>query len=74
MHTPEARRSLRNGDGDLDRNMLALFVGHRILLDAVLEALGLLGWPLQPTIYLTADDFLADHGAAMASQAIDELF
>jgi hypothetical protein len=74
VHTPDARRSLRADNGDLDRNMLALFVGHGILLDAVLEALGLLGWPLQPTIYLTADDFLADHGAAMASRAIDELF
>ena len=74
IHTPEARRSLWTDDGDLDWRMLSLFVQHGILLDAVLEALGLLGWPMEPTIYLTADDYLDDHGAAMASKVIDELF
>ena len=74
VHTPDARRSLRTSDGAIDQRMLALFVRHGILLDAVLEALGLLGWPMQPIIYLTADDFLADHGAAAARNAIDELF
>jgi hypothetical protein len=54
--------------------MLALFVKHGILLDAVLDALGLLGWPMEPPIYLSADDFLADHGAKTASEAIGELF
>ena len=74
IHTPEARRSLRTREGSVDRRMLALFVRHGILLDAVLEALALLGWPMEPIIYLSADDFLADHGAAAASEAIDELF
>jgi len=74
VHTPDARRSLRATEGTLDTQMLALFVKHRILLDAVLEALGLLGLPMEPTIYLTVDDFLADHAAATASEAIDELF
>jgi len=54
--------------------MLALFITHGILLDALLEALALLGCPLQPAIYLTADDFLAEHGAATAVEALDELF
>jgi hypothetical protein len=74
IHTPDARRSLRNDSGELDSHMLALFVKHGILLDAVLDALGLLGWPMEPPIYLSADDFLADHGAKTASEAIGELF
>jgi hypothetical protein len=74
IHTPAARRSLRTEQGELEPLMLALFVRHTILLDAVLEALGLLGWPMEPPIYLTVDDFLADHGATVTSEAIDGLF
>jgi hypothetical protein len=74
IHTPQARRSLRTDEGELDGHMLPLFVKHGILLDAVLEALGLLGLPMEPPIYLTVDDFLAEHGAEAASAAMGELF
>ncbi len=63
VHTPEARRSLRVESGEFDSHMVAIFVENSILLDAVLEALELLGWPMEPAIYLSADDFLADYGA-----------
>jgi hypothetical protein len=39
----------------------------------ILEALELLGTPMNPTIYLAVDDFLAEHDRAMRS-AFDELF
>ena len=74
IHTPAARRSLRSPDGTLDGDLLGPFVRHGILLDALLEALELLGWPLDPTIYLTVDDFVAEHGAATVSEALGELF
>jgi len=74
IHTPDARRLLRGADGALDRDMLELFVRHGILLDAVLEALALLGVPLEQTIYLTLDDFIADHGAGAARDTMEELF
>ena len=74
VHTPEVRRPLRTGEGGLDRRMLVLFVRHRILLDALLEALGLLGLALEPTIYVTVDDFVDDHHVAAATKAIDARF
>jgi hypothetical protein len=74
VHTPDARRSLRTADGALEETMLELFVQHSILLDALLEVLGILGWPLEPSIYLTFEDFLSEHSAATASEAIGELF
>jgi hypothetical protein len=74
IHTPDARRSLRDEAGEFDSTMLALFVKHGIVLDAVLDAIGLLGLPMEPPIYLSVDDFLADHGAETASEAIGELF
>ncbi len=43
-------------------------------LDALLEALEVLGLPLCPPFYLTVEDFLAEHGAAAASAAFEELF
>jgi hypothetical protein len=54
--------------------MIAIFVHHRIVLDALLEALALLGLPLSPMIYVSVDDFLCEHGAAAATQAFSELF
>ena len=58
----------------LDPEMITLFVRHRILLDALLEALELLGLPLCPPIYVSVDDFLAEHGAAAVTEAFSELF
>lgn len=75
VHTPASRTQLKPaGDFRLDAEMITLFVHHRILLDALLEALELLGTPLSPAIYLTPEDFLAEHCAAAACEAFGELF
>jgi len=75
IHTLAGRRAFGGSDtATIDEALLALLVDHGILLDALLEALELLGSPLDPTIYVTADDFLAEHGAAAAREAFDELF
>ncbi len=75
VHTPASRMRLGpSGDYRLDAEMIAVFVYHRIVLDALLDALALLGLPLAPVIYVSADDFLVEHGAAAASQAFGELF
>lgn len=58
----------------VDPVVLNVLVNHPHLLDEVLESLQLLGWPLEPKIYLTCDDFLAEHAAAAASEAFGELF
>lgn len=75
VHTPACRMQLKpDGDYCLDSELITLFVRHRILLDALLEALALLGLALSPAIYVTVDDFLAEHGAAAATEAFGELF
>lgn len=76
VRTAEKRYVLAGGDEPLalDEFALTLFVNHGILLDAVFEGLGLIGVPLQPKIYVTADDFLVEHGAAAAGEALAELF
>lgn len=74
VHTPASRFELY-GDGshELDAETLAIFARHSILLDAAIEALLQLGWPLDPKIYLCADDFVTETAAA-AGQAVLELF
>lgn len=75
VHTPAWRMQLEPaGKYRLDSEMITLFVCHRIVLDALLEALELLGLPLSPSIYVTVDDFLAEHGAAAASETFGALF
>jgi hypothetical protein len=75
VHTPSSRQMLRGSEGyRLDAELIGLFVSERILLDALLEALGLLGLPMSPAIYMTPDDFLVEHGAEAAAKAFDELF
>lgn len=75
VHTPACRMQMKPHGGErIESEMITLFVRHRILLDALLEALAVLGMPLSPAIYVTADDFLAEHGAAAASEAFGELF
>ena len=75
IHTPAGRRSLTGGEAaTVDEALVPLLVDHGVVLDAVLEALELLGSPLDATIYVTPDDFLAEHGAAAACEAFNELF
>ncbi len=75
VHTPKSRMELSTaGDYRIDTEMITLFVNHRILLDALLEALALLGVPMSPAIHVTPEDFLEEHGPAAASQALGELF
>jgi hypothetical protein len=75
VHTPSSRQMLRGAEGyRLDEELVGLFVSERILLDALLDALALLGLPMSPAIYVTADDFLAEHGAEAAAKAFGELF
>jgi hypothetical protein len=75
VHTPACRMQLKAaGRFRLDPEMITLFARHRVLLDALLEALALLGIPLCPPIYVSVDDFLAEHGAAAATEAFSQLF
>jgi hypothetical protein len=75
VHTPQGRRRLCSAGGTrVDESLLPLLVNHGILLDAILEALELLGSPLDPPIYVTANDFLAEHGAGTMRDAIGSLF
>jgi hypothetical protein len=75
VHTPQGRRKLTSaGEARMDESLLTLLVGHGILLDAILEALELLGSPLDPPIYVTADDFVAEHRACAMTAALDDLF
>jgi hypothetical protein len=75
IHTPACRMRLEpSGDYRLDSEMITLFVHHRIALDALLEALALLGIALSPAFYVTPEDFLAEHGAAAAAETFGELF
>lgn len=75
VHTPAWRMQLApSGSYILDSEMITLFVRHHIVLDALLEALELLGTSLSPVIYVTPGDFVAEHGAAAASGAFSELF
>jgi hypothetical protein len=75
VHTPACRMQLEpSGEYCLDPEMITLFVRHHIVLDALLEALGLLGLPLDPAIYVTVDDFLAEHGAAAVTEAFGDMF
>ena len=62
IHTPCGRKMLVGNDCEIvDESLLPLIIEHRILLDAILEALEMLGCALVPPIYLSADDFIAEH-------------
>lgn len=75
VHTPACRMQLEpSGQYCLDPEMITLFVRHHIVLDALLEALELLGLPLAPVIYMTVEDFLAEHGSAAVTEAFGDLF
>lgn len=72
IHTPHGRRMLMGSDDSrIDEMLLPLLVDHGILLDAILEALELLGCPLDPPIYVTIDDFPCEHLATGVSEALD---
>ena len=75
VHTPASRFELYgNGYHELDGETLAVFANHAILLDAAIDALEYLGWTLEPKIYLTVEDFYAEHAAEAAGRAVRELF
>lgn len=75
VHTAASRFSLHGDEATvLDTDILRVFVHHEILLDAVLEALQLLGYVFEPPIYVTPDDFINEHGAKAAGRAFQELF
>lgn len=75
IHTATSRFVL-HGDEEskLDHDILKVFVCHETVLDSVLEALQLLGYAFEPPIYVTVDDFLAEHGHKAAGEMIKELF
>jgi hypothetical protein len=74
IHTPNGRHKLQGGRRtSVSEELLPVLIAHAIVLDAILEALELLGTPLDPTIYLAVDDFLAEHDRAMRS-AFEDLF
>jgi len=75
VHTATSRFAL-HGDvnSTMDHEMLLVFINHDVLLDAILEALQLLGHVLEPPIYVTGEDFPAEHAAAAAVRVLDDLF
>ena len=75
IHTPHGRFPLAETDeATVNESLLPLLVRHGILLDAILEALELLGCPLAPTIYVTPDDFLAEHCDDSMRETLGGLF
>lgn len=75
IHTASSRLNLHGDERTVvDHTMLQVLVHHGVLLDALLEALQILGYPLDPEIYVSADDFMKEHGAAAAGHAFGELF
>ncbi len=75
VHTLTGRLALHGDENNvIDHEMLQVLVRHEAVLDSVLEGLQTLGWPLEPRIYLTADDFIDEHRAAAAADAFGELF
>lgn len=75
VHTPAGRIPLAGTEQTtVDESLVPLLVQHGILLDAILEALSLLGSPLVPPIYVTADDFLAEHRSENIRDTLGGLF
>lgn len=75
VHTPASRFELYgHGYHELNAETLAIFANHAILLDAVIDGLEQLGWPLEPKIFLGVEDFIAEYAAEAAANAVQELF
>jgi len=75
VHTPRGRQALVGDERCIVKpKLLTLIVDHRILLDAIIEALELLGSPLAPPIYVSAEDFLAEHRVATMRDTFGGLF
>lgn len=75
VHTATSRFALHGSQASvLDHEILKVLVHHETLLDSVLEALQILGYVLEPPIYVAPDDFVSEHGAAAAGQALSDLF
>lgn len=75
LHTSGSRFALHGDPASvLDHEILEVFVRHATVLDNVLEALQALGYVFEPPIYVTPDDFVAEHGAKAAGQMFNDLF
>lgn len=75
VRTATSRFNLRGDDESrIDHAMLQVLVHHQVLLDALLDALQALGYPLEPVIYVDVDDFVREHAAAGAGTAFSQLF
>ena len=75
IHTPRGRIPLVGTDrATVDEALVPMLVQHGILLDAILEALELLGSSLTPSIYVTSDDFLAEHRSENIRDTLGGLF
>jgi hypothetical protein len=75
IHTPKTRLPLSGGSwARINETLLPLLLRHPMLLDAILEGLELLGVTLSPPIYVTADDFLAEHQAIGARETFGGIF
>ena len=75
VHTPASRFMLRGDESSrFDSETMEVLVNHATLLDAVIEAIELLGMPLDPKIYLSVDDFLAEKSAAAAKDSFALMF
>jgi hypothetical protein len=72
--TASARLYLHPGvENVLDAQLLAVVVNHNTVLDSLLEGLQLIGYPLEPKIYVSVDDFVREHASA-AGAVFGELF
>ena len=75
VHTPSGRIPVVGTEQTtVDEALVPLLVRHGILLDAILEALELLGSSLAPQIYITVDDFLAEHQTESVRDTLGGLF
>lgn len=75
VHTESSRFSIHGDEqATLTHDMLKVLITHESLLDSILEALQTLGLALDPPIYVTADDFIEEHRASAAKEALGGLF
>jgi len=75
VHTATERFAL-GGDVDsiIDQRVFRAAVEHRTLIDEVIRALQTLGVPLDPRVYVSVDDFLAEYSAVSVGDMFGSLF
>lgn len=75
VHSRGARFVLHGCDRTvIGHAMMGAFLDHDTLLDSLLEGLQILGYALNPKIYVAPDDFLVEHGGAAARSVFEDLF